>query len=197
MPQLIGVVLAGGEGSRLGRPKGEIVIDGISLVDRAARALRPLCGSVLISVGVEGTGFATGYDVVVDADPAGRGPLAGIAAAFESTGKADLVVLACDYPRVETPLLQTLVSSGRPEDDLVIVSDLQGRDHPLVGLWRRSTEAHVKAALADRIHKVRALLSQFEVRRLGPDELPQFDLDEVLLNLNTPEDLERVPDTTP
>jgi molybdopterin-guanine dinucleotide biosynthesis protein A len=194
VPQLIGVVLAGGRGSRLGRPKGEIVVDGVSLVDRAARALRPVCGSVLISVGAEGIGFGTGYDVVVDADPPGRGPLAGIAAAFESTGQADLVVLACDYPRVETPLLQTLITAGRPDDDLVIVTDLQGRDHPLVGLWRRSTETEVKAALADRIHKVRALLSQFEVRRLGPDELPRFDLDDALLNLNTPEDLERIPE---
>ncbi len=192
MPQLIGVVLAGGEGRRLGRTKGDLVVDGATMAVRAATSLRPLCGSVVISVGVAGGDPAPGYPTIQDRPPAGRGPLAGIAAAYEDTGRADLLVLACDYPRVDERLLQAVVAAGRPGDDLVIVTDRQGRDHPLVGLWRRSAEPHVRAALDDRIFKVRALLSQVNVRRLAPAAVPDFDLEEVLAIVNVPDDLERL-----
>ena len=192
MPQLIGVVLAGGEGRRLGRTKGDLIVDGVSMAARAAKSLRPLCGSVVISVGAAGDNPAPGHPTVEDRPPAGRGPLAGIAAAYESTGNADLLVLACDYPRVDERLLEAVVAAGVPDDDLVIVTDRQGRDHPLVGLWRRSAEPHVRAALDDRIFKVRALLSQVNVRRLAPATLAGFDLDEILTNVNVPDDLERL-----
>ncbi|MDX1390411.1 MAG: NTP transferase domain-containing protein, partial [Acidobacteriota bacterium] len=110
-------------------------------------------------------------------------------AAFESTGRADLFVLACDDPRIDRRLLDAVVAAAEPEDDLVIVTDRQGRDHPLVGLWRRSAETHVRAALDDGIYKVRALLSQVDVRRLAPAALADLDLDRILTNLNTPTDL--------
>ena len=192
MPQLIGVVLAGGKGRRLGRAKGDVVIDGVSMAARAARSLRPLCGSVVISVGAGGDNPATDFSTVEDRPPEGRGPLAGIAAAYEGTGRADLLVLACDYPRVDERLLGAVVAAAAPDDDLVIVTDRKGRDHPLVGLWRRSAEPQVREALDERIYKVRALLSQVSVRRLAPSDLPGFDLDTMLANVNTPSDLRGV-----
>jgi len=190
MPQLIGVVLAGGRGSRFGKTKGDLILEGTTLADRAASALRPLCGSTLISISAGGQNPAPGFRTVEDSPPPGRGPLAGLLAAYDSTGKADLLVLACDYPRVSTRLLQEVVSAIGEEDDLVIVTDRQGRDHPLVGFWRRSAERHVRAAMEERTYKVRALLAEVNVRRVGPVELAGFDLDETLLNVNTIEDLE-------
>lgn len=189
MPQLVGVVLAGGAGRRLGRPKGDLLVEGRTLTDRAARALWPLCGNVLVSIAPGTANPAPAFLAVEDIGPAGRGPLAGIEAAFRSTGSADLLVLACDYPRVETSLLEALRDAARGEDDLVIASDAGGRDHPLVGFWRRRVEPVVREALESRLYKVRALLADVEVRRMGSAELPQFDLDHVLRNVNTLEDL--------
>src|SRR5262245_53002815 len=100
MGQLIGVVLAGGEGRRMGAPKGGIAFEGMSLAERAARTLRPVCGSVLVSIARGQPNPAPAYPYVEDETPTSRGPLAGILAAFASTGKADLLVLACDYPWV-------------------------------------------------------------------------------------------------
>jgi molybdopterin-guanine dinucleotide biosynthesis protein A len=190
MPQTIGLVLAGGSGERFGRSKGDLRIGGVTLAERAARSLSPLCGSVLVSTAAGDDSPAPGYQVVEDPDPAGRGPLAGIGAAFSVTGTADLLVLACDYPRVETAFLKALLERAGNEGDLTIVTDRRGRDHPLVGLWRRSAEAGVRAALDDRIYKVRALFTEVDVRRLGERELREFDLDNILLNVNTPEDLD-------
>ncbi|HXV76499.1 MAG TPA: molybdenum cofactor guanylyltransferase [Candidatus Polarisedimenticolaceae bacterium] len=192
MPQTVGVVLAGGRGDRLGRTKGDLAIDGNSLAERAASLLWPLCGSVLISIADGMANPAPDYPVVVDRPPPGRGPLVGIDAAFAATGDADLLVLACDYPRVSQSLMRRLASHAAATDDLVMMTDFAGRDHPLVGLWRRAVAGVVRRAVETGRYKVRALLLELRVRRIGPAEFPGVDLDRVLLNVNSPEELARL-----
>ncbi len=193
MGQTIGLVLAGGEGRRIGSPKGSLVLDGLTLAERAARALKPICGGVLVSIAPGAPNPAAAYPVVEDAAPAGRGPIAGIHAAMGVTGRADLLVLACDYPGVGTDLLRAIAAAARPGDDLVFPTDLVGRDHPLVGLWTRGSEPKIRAAIEHRAYKVRALLADLHVRRLGPADLPGFDLGRALANFNRPEDLPERP----
>jgi molybdopterin-guanine dinucleotide biosynthesis protein A len=187
--QTIGVVLAGGEGRRFGGPKGDIVLGGSTLVDRAARALKPLCGGVIVSIAKGGASPTSAYPTVEDQGPR-RGPLGGLAAAFASTGKADLLVLACDYPAVGTSFLRSLVSAAHGGDDLVFPVDATGRDHPLVALWRRTSEDVVRAALEENLLKVQALFPDLALRRLPAQVFPNFDLRRVLANVNWPEDLD-------
>jgi molybdenum cofactor guanylyltransferase len=187
--QTIGVVLAGGEGRRFGRPKGEVVLGGSSLADRAARALKPLCGAVVVSVAKGSANPAPAYALVED-QGARRGPLGGLAAAFASSGKADLLVLACDYPAVGSSFLRSLVLAAEGTDDLAFPVDESGRDHPLVGLWRRSAERTVLAALEENAFKVQALIPGLSVRRLPAQVFPNFDLRHVLSNVNWPDDLD-------
>ena len=189
MAQTIGVVLAGGEGRRFGGPKGEVLLHGSTLAERAARTLKPLCGSVIVSVTKGGTSPAPGFACVED-ERAGRGPLGGLAAAFASTGRADLLVLACDYPAVGTSFLRSLLATADESADLVFPVDPNGRDHPLVALWRRTAEATVFAALAENALKVQAVLADLEVRRIPPQVFPNFDLRRVLANVNWPGDLD-------
>jgi molybdopterin-guanine dinucleotide biosynthesis protein A len=190
MSQRIGVVLAGGSGRRMGVAKGQMLFEGATLALRAARTLWPVCGSVLVSVAPGAANPAPGFPVVEDAPPPGRGPLAGILAAFDATGTADLVILACDYPFVVPDLLVGLVAAAREEDALVMPTDPTGRDHPLVALWRRSTAPHVRDALEQGIHKVRRILPELSVRRLGPSDFPGTDLARSLSNWNRPQDVE-------
>lgn len=190
MSQRVGLVLAGGLSRRLGRAKSDLAFQGGTLAQRAADAVWPLCASVLISVGPDGENPAPGFAVVRDRPPAGRGPLAGIDAAFRITGDADLLVLACDYPRVGSDLLRIIAQSGDDEDDIVMPVDTRGRDHPLVALWRRSTAPVVAEALKEERLRVRGLLADCRVKRLGPRLFQGLDAGRVLLNLNRPADLE-------
>jgi molybdopterin-guanine dinucleotide biosynthesis protein A len=192
MARPIGLVLAGGVGRRLGGPKGELPLGDRSLAERAGSALWPLCGSVLVSTRSSGPNPAPRFPAIVDPEPAGRGPLVGIDTAFDATGDADLLVLACDYPLVTADLLRCLVEALTPHDDVVLPSDLAGRDHPLVALWARPAAPAVRAAVREGRLKVRGLLADLRVHRLGPGDLPGIDLDRVLVNVNTGEDLARV-----
>src|SRR5678816_3817563 len=99
----------------MGRTKGDLVLEGRPLAERAARTLAPVCASVLISVAPGAVNPAPNWTAVEDAPPAGRGPLAGLHAAFLSTGAADLVVLACDYPAISTDLFRAMLAQA-PED---------------------------------------------------------------------------------
>ncbi|HKQ62948.1 MAG TPA: molybdenum cofactor guanylyltransferase [Candidatus Polarisedimenticolaceae bacterium] len=189
MAQCVGVVLAGGAGRRLGRSKGDLRFRGTTLAERAAAVLWELCGSVLISTAPGTPNPAPAYPVIEDPAPAGRGPLVGIGAAYAATGAADLLVLACDYPRVGAELLRQVLDAAEPEDEAVILTDGAGRDHTLVGLWRRQAEPVVREAVQAGRFQVRGLLAELAVRRLGPSALPELDLDHLLFNLNWPEEL--------
>jgi len=190
MSKPIGLVLAGGLGRRMGRAKGGLIVDGQGLALRAAGVLRPLCRGVLISVRRGAPNPAPGFAAVEDAPPEGRGPLAGIDAGFEATGEADLLVLACDYPRVETSLLGRLLERAEGPADLVLVTDESGRLHPLVGLWRRGIAAAVAQSLKSGRYTVAALADGDGVQRLGPADFPEIDLGRTLVNLNIRADLD-------
>ena len=184
--------MAGGAGRRLGRTKGDLVLDGAALALRAARLLAPLCAGVLVSVRPGDANPAPGYPAIEDAPPAGRGPLAGIAAAFCATTDADLLVLACDYPLVETELLRGLVGGRDEAHDLVLVRDPQGRDHPLLAVWRRGMQQAVREALENEQLRVTDLVATSRVLRLGSEAFPGLDLERALLNVNRPNDLRRI-----
>jgi len=193
MPQPVGVVLAGGLGTRYGSPKGTVLWHGKTLAERAAAALRPQCGSVLISIAPESTLRVEGYDHVVDALPEGRGPLAGLAAAYEASAGSDLLVLACDYPLVDAPWLGALLDAGRTDADLVMPTEPRGVDHPLVGLWRRTAQPAVVAALAENRRRVRSVLPDLDVHRVPAAVLPAPPWpEERLRNVNRPEDWEGI-----
>ena len=193
MLEPIGLVLAGGAGRRMGRAKGELRVAGRrTLATRAAEALAPVCRGVLISVRPGSDNPAPGYPAVEDPPPAGRGPLAGIRSAFESTDGADLLVLACDYPRVESDLLGILSDRAGDQLDIVMATAGDGRDHPLVAFWSGRTRSRVYQALDQGALRVRELIASWKILRLGPADFPGVDLDSSLLNVNTNEDLGRL-----
>jgi molybdopterin-guanine dinucleotide biosynthesis protein A len=190
----IGLVLAGGIGRRLGRTKGDLRVGGRPLALRAAETLASVCRGVLVSVGPGAENPAPGYPAVEDDPPAGRGPLAGIDAAFARTGEADLMVLACDYPRVMPALLRRLLERADRDAALVLVRDGKGRDHPLVALWRLEMQARVRDALRRGAFRVADLVGASAAQRLGPDVFPGIDLERELANVNRPGDLDRLDD---
>ena len=119
--------------------------------------------------------------------------MSGIDAAFRSTGDADLLVLACDYPNVDRPLMRRVVTLAEEgSEDLVMPTDPIGRDHPLVAAWQRGAAKVVGEAVAERRYRVQGIMPDLDVRRLGPAMVPDIDLDRVLLNLNWPDDLKKL-----
>lgn len=99
----IGVVLAGGQSTRMGRDKALLEWHGRPLLERQLDALR---ASGVDELRVSGDRPA--YHGVVDAQP-GLGPLGGLAGIAEAVAAdADLLVIPVDMPLLGTALLRRL-----------------------------------------------------------------------------------------
>src|SRR5438034_7719003 len=95
-----GIVLAGGAGRRLGRPKAAIVLDGRTLVERALETLRPHCGTLVVVSRPEVE--LPSLDVAVCFDrPGPDAPLNALATGLAALDTADALVLACDLPSAQ------------------------------------------------------------------------------------------------
>ena len=126
------VILAGGEGRRIGGGKPQLLLGGETLLDRALRRARSWSGEVLVAA-------RTGGDIADD--PAIAGPLGGVAAALALGG--DVLTIPCDMPFLPDDLPQRLIS-----DEAATLAASCGRVHPVCALWKAEARATLPAYLA-------------------------------------------------
>lgn len=99
-----GVVLAGGQSSRMGQDKAQLEFNGECLVDRAQQLLKRVgAQNIWVNSSAQGN--------LADIYP-NQGPLAGIHAALQQS-KQNLLVIPVDMPLLTINLLQTLVERGQ------------------------------------------------------------------------------------
>lgn len=185
--ETIGVLLAGGASTRLGRDKATLHLPaggpaaGYSLLEWGALRLRPLVGEVLLAARgrFEQEGADLGLRSV--ADGAGRGPASGILGAADAVPGRSLLVLACDLPWVDRSLLEEILDARGEADWSVARTD--GGLEPLCALYRPLA----LDALRDRVAQGRFALHPLE-QLVRTTEVPADS--EKLFNLNTPHDLE-------
>ena len=177
-PALSGIVLAGGAGRRMGRPKGGVVLDGITMARHAVDMLRPHCDQVIV-VGRRGIPVPR-VDVPVHMDgPGPDAPLTGIATGLGVVTGTDVLVLACDLP-FAGPALAALAGAGPG----VAAAAFDGRRlQPLCARYPRS-----RALAACRALLLSGSAAAMELARaLDAAAVPVEPA--VLFNVNTDQDL--------
>jgi molybdopterin-guanine dinucleotide biosynthesis protein A len=206
----LGVVLAGGRGSRLGGTKPTADLAGRPLISYPLAALaeagletvvvlkpgtdlggRPLVREAgLKTTAPDGAGQRTTAgeaDVAVLYEPTEPvHPLAGIVAALRQTGRP-IVVVGCDFPFVPAALLRALADAPEP----LVVPAPGGQAQPLVARWTPALLPALEDALA-REEPLRRTVAALSPRLLEDAELAPFgDPARVFFNVNTPADLRR------
>lgn len=190
-PGPIGVVLAGGRSSRMGRDKATLVLAGQTLAARALERLRPACAEVVVADG--GRGVVPGARSVPDGP--GRGPAAGLLGAARAAPGRALLVLACDLPLVPVALLAALAATPeRPAADVALPRTPRGPE-PLVARYSPRALAVLAAQVERGDFALRSLLERdaLGVAYLEGEPLARFgDPERFLANVNTPADLARI-----
>ncbi|MCU0313546.1 MAG: molybdenum cofactor guanylyltransferase [Solirubrobacteraceae bacterium] len=175
----VGVVLAGGAGSRVGGDKAALPVAGRPLISWPLAALRAVLAEVAV-VAKEATVLPpVGYGVLVWREPdEPRHPLAGVVEALRRAGGRPVVVLACDLPLV-TPALVRALAEGDAGGAPALVARAEGRLQPLCARYEPAARA-----LLEGFDGSGRVVTQIEA--LGPAVL---EVEAALLrNVNTPQD---------
>ena len=138
-PGIAGLILAGGQGRRLGgRDKALIDLGGKSLVRRAVERLSLQAAPLALSANGDPQRFAAlGLPVLPDRIAADAGPLGGIHAGLvwaAGLGAARLVTVAVDTPFFPADLVERLSTASGDDNHPTIAASADGL-HPTFGLW--------------------------------------------------------------
>jgi len=150
------VILAGGEGKRIGGDKPLRRLAGERLIDRALRSTRGW--SDLIAVAVRDPTQVERVDVPIITDEPGiGGPLAGLVAALRFAALFErpfLLTIPADSPFLPSDLLDRLCSEIGDRNCALASSGEQ--IHPVCGLWRTNALHRVPSYLAGRRRSLKA-----------------------------------------
>ena len=134
--KITGVVLAGGQGRRLGgMDKGLSLWRGTPLIKHVLDALKPQVSDLLINANRNADYYAEfGYPVIPDELPDYQGPLAGIAKAMDTATTDYLVITPCDCPHIATDLVSRLYNASIKKQCSLCVAHDGKRLQPLFAL---------------------------------------------------------------
>lgn len=150
------VVLAGGDGSRIGGGKPLRELAGERLIDRALRLARGYSNPV--AVAVRDPAQVSPVDAELIADDRVEGPLGGLIAGLKfanASGRALLLVIPSDMPFLPPDLLERL--NGAIGGYACAIAASGGRAHPVCSLWRAAAFDRVPAYLATGRRSLRGL----------------------------------------
>ena len=189
------IVLAGGDSSRMGRPKAALPLHGSTVLGRTVDMLL-LCSHPVVIVArdeqQELPPYSLEAEVVFDDEP-GQGPLMGIASGLRAVeGQCDAVfVAACDAPFLDQKAVGW-VADQLGDHDLVIPRS-NGLLQPLAAVYRCSVLPTIDALIAEGERTPRSLAERVNTRILEEVDLDAFDPGRRFLrNINTVEEYEAI-----
>lgn len=172
------LVLAGGQGQRIGGDKALRQLAGRTLLDRAIERARRWSDEVAVAVRHKVQVGDPGVPLLID-PPGLEGPLGGLASALRLQ-RPTVLVIPCDTPFLPEDLPERL-AAALPDHDAALAAS-NGRVHPVCGLWRTNIlEKLVDYAASGR----RSLIGFAETIGFATAEWPE----DAFFNVNSPEDL--------
>ncbi|WP_406363158.1 NTP transferase domain-containing protein [Streptomyces sp. NBC_01579] len=174
------IVLAGGAAKRLGgADKPAVRVGGRALLDRVLAA----CADAATTVVVGGRRPTTRAVTWTREEPQGGGPLAALGAGVRHTSSESVLVLSADLPFLrESTVEALLVAAGHGDRDGALCVDQDGRDQPLVAVYRAEPLRRELALLATEHGglaglPLRLLTHELDLARVEAGPLASFDCD--------------------
>jgi len=174
----------------MGREKLSLEVEGMPLIQRVRDALAGRCQEVLV-VGDDTIRLA-GVWYVSGERPGRLGPLAGMEAGLAVATNRSAFVAAGDMPFLHEKVVGYLLERLEKPDVCAVVPRYRGKIHPLCAAYDRDVLPRVRAALDGRVRAVHRFVEGMDEVVYVGEELRRFgDPDLLLMNVNSPGDLER------
>lgn len=181
-------ILAGGKSSRMGENKALVEVNGKPMIAHVVEAVESITSRVMIISNAAETYSFLNHPVFPDA-VASCGPLAGIYTALQHTKTTHCLVVACDLPFLEPPLLRFLCEHGSEVD--VLAFESEDGVEPLCAVYSKACLRVVKRQIGSGQHKVSRLFSKLHTRLVSLQPGDAFYSEHAFLNVNTPDELEQ------
>jgi molybdopterin-guanine dinucleotide biosynthesis protein A len=183
---ITGVVLAGGQGRRMGSvDKGLIELAGKPMVAHVLERFSPQVDEVLINANRSLDAYAAfGHRLVQDTLGGYAGPLAGLHAALGAATHALVATVPCDSPFLPLDLVARLHAALAARRAQLAVARTFDQPHPVFALVRRDVHAHLAAFLDGGGRKIDAWYATLSTAEVAFD-----DEADAFRNINTVEEL--------
>ncbi len=184
---ITGIVLAGGQGRRMGGvDKGLVDFLGKPLVAHVIQRLNPQVDEILINANREIERYAAFGHPVVQDDIAGfAGPLAGLHKGMSIAKHPYVLTVPCDSPMLPMNLAGRLMNGLIGRDADLAVAKTGSQAHPVFCLCRRTLLPNLESFLHNGGRKIDAWYRALEVVEIYFNDNPQ-----AFTNVNTPEELQ-------
>ena len=185
MIPITGIVLAGGQGRRMGTvDKGLQLLHGKPMVAHVLARLTPQVDEIIINANQNADRYRALGRVVADEISGFAGPLAGLHAGMKAARNALVVTVPCDSPFLPSDLVSRLGNSLG--DNQVAVAKTGDQAHPVFALVRKDCLANLEGFLAGGGRKIDAWYGKLKFV-----EVPFDDEADAFRNINTREELAR------
>ena len=186
--KITGVLLAGGQGSRMGGvDKGLVELRGRPMAAHVIERLAPQVDEVLINANQNAERYgAFGHDVFPDQIGGFAGPLAGLHAALARASHPLVVTAPCDSPFLPEDLVARLKAGLDAAGADLAGARTFDQAHPVFCLCRREVLPHLAAFLESGGRKIDRWYATLKVVEVNFD-----DEEAAFRNINTREDLSR------
>ncbi len=183
--QITGIILSGGQSTRMGTDKALLQINGKTLLENAIKICRPVCSEILISSN-NPEHEKYGYQIIPD-EIKNCGPIGGI---YSCLGKSNTnwnFVISVDTPFVTGDFIEfLLLQTGNFEAVIPVHS---GKTEPLIALYNKTCLTVMQSQIRLNQFKLQTALALLKTHFIEVDQwLNKTSL--LFKNLNRPEDLQ-------
>jgi molybdopterin-guanine dinucleotide biosynthesis protein A len=186
MIAVTGLVLAGGQGSRMGGvDKGLQPFGGRPMVAHAIERFAPQVDELLINANRNVEAYERfGHRVISDEIAGFAGPLAGFERGLAHAAGTLVATVPCDSPFLALDLVARLRSALERERADLAVAKTGAQPHPVFSLMRRTVHPSLREFLASGQRKIDRWYSALAVVEVAFD-----DEADAFLNINTRDEL--------
>ena len=186
MTAVTGLVLAGGQGSRMGGvDKGLAPFRGRPMVAHVLERLAPQVDEILVNANRNPEAYAAfGHRVIADEIPGFAGPLAGFERGLAHARGELVATVPCDSPFLPQDLVPRLRAALESAGADLAVAKTGAQAHPVFCLMRRSVHASLERFLASGQRKIDKWYAALAVVEVAFDDEP-----DAFANINTRDEL--------
>jgi molybdenum cofactor guanylyltransferase len=187
--KITGIVLAGGQGRRMGNvDKGLVPLHGKPMVAHVLQRIAPQVDEILLNANQNLEQYAGfGHPVISDSLTGYAGPLAGLQAGLSAAQHELVATVPCDSPFLPLDLIARLHMALQRNHAQLAVAVTFNQPHPVFCLCRRDVLPHLTTFLDNGGRKIDAWYATLNTVEVNFD-----DETDAFMNINTRQELDEI-----